>query len=85
MKKNIKTVNTPAIKTPLERFSEVSKNAVNIFLATIENLKNTNQAIEAERQKNDEIITKIQTTNNSLDELKNSNEKIIANFEGLLK
>lgn len=71
--------------TPLERFTEASNNAINLVITTIENLRNTNNAIKEEQQKNDEEILKIQATNNSLNELKNSNEKIIANFEGLLK
>jgi hypothetical protein len=85
MKKNVKTANAATNKTPLEKFTEASNKAVNVFMATIESLRSTNNAITEERKKNDEMIVKIQTTNTSLDELKNSNEKIIANFEGLLK
>ena len=72
-------------KTTLQVLTEKSKNAVNLVLTTIENLKNTNKAIDEERQKNDATIAAIQDTNSSLDELKGSNEKIISNFEKLLK
>ena len=72
-------------KTPLEVLSEQSKNAINLVLTTIANLRDTNNTIEAERQKNDEMIISIQNTNNSLDELKAGNEKIISNFEKLLQ
>jgi hypothetical protein len=72
-------------KTPLEVLSEQSKNAINLVLTTIANLRDTNKTIETERQKNDEMIISIQNTNNSLDELKAGNEKIISNFEKLLQ
>ena len=72
-------------KTTLQVLTEKSKNAVSLVLKTIENLKNTNKAIDDERQKNDAIIVAIQNTNSSLDELKVGNEKIITNFEKLLQ
>lgn len=72
-------------KTNLQKFTEKSKNAVSLFLTTIEGLKNTNKAIDEERQKNDAMIAAIQITNSSLDELKVGNEKIINNFEKLLQ
>ena len=72
-------------KTTLQVLTEKSKNAVNLVLTTIEDLKSTNSAIDEERQKNDEMIAFIQNTNSSLDELKGSNKKIISNFEKLLQ
>lgn len=72
-------------KTTLQKLTEKSKNAVSLVLTTIEGLKNTNKAIDDERQKNDAMIAAIQSTNSSLDELKVGNEKIINNFEKLLQ
>ena len=72
-------------KTQLEILSEKSHNAINLVLSTIENLKDTNEAINAEQRKNDEAIASIQASNNSLNELKVNNEKIIGNFEKLLQ
>ena len=72
-------------KTTLQKLTEKSKNAVSLVLTTIEGLKNTNKAIDDERQKNDAMISVIQNTNLSLDELKVGNEKIINNFEKLLQ
>ena len=72
-------------KTVLEMLGEKSHNAINVVLTTIENLKDTNKAIDDEKQKNDAIISDVQNTNNALSELKSSNEKIINNFENLLK
>ena len=72
-------------RTQLEILSERSHNAINLVLNTIENLKDTNNAINEEQRKNDEIIVNIQATNNSLSELKANNEKIIGNFEKLLQ
>ena len=72
-------------KTTLQKLTEKSKNAVSLVLTTIEGLKNTSKAIDDERQKNDAMISVIQNTNLSLDELKVGNEKIINNFEKLLQ
>lgn len=72
-------------KTRLEILSEKSQNAINLVLSTIKGLKDTNEAIDEEKQKNEELIVNIQTTNNSLSDLKSKNEKIIGNFEALLQ
>ena len=72
-------------KTALELLSEKSHNAINVVLTTIEALRDTNKAIDDEKNKNDELIVSIQITNNSLVELKSGNEKIISNFEKLLQ
>ena len=73
------------IKTPLELLTEKSQNAINLVLSTIENLKDTNKAIDVEYQNNNDTIAQIQQTNNSLSDLKSGNEKIISNFEKLLQ
>lgn len=72
-------------KTTLQVLTEKSKNAISLVLTTIEGLKNTNKAIDEERQKNNDMIGALQNTNRSLDELQVSNEKIIGNFEKLLQ
>lgn len=72
-------------RTQLEILSEKSHNAINLVLNTIENLKDTNDAINEEQRKNNEAIASIQANNNSLNELKANNEKIIGNFEKLLQ
>ena len=72
-------------KTQLEILSQKSSNAINLVLATIKGLKDTNDAIDAEKQKNEETIASIQMTNSSLNDLKSQNTKIIGNFEALLK
>ena len=72
-------------KTPLEMLSEKSNNAINLVLQTIKSLRDTNDAIDAERHKNEEAIVSIQATNNSLSDLKSQNEKIIGNFEALIQ
>ena len=71
-------------KTTLEILSEKSHNAIHLVMETIKSLKDTNVAIEEEKQKNDEVIANCQTMNNSLNDLKSKNEKIIGNFEALL-
>ena len=72
-------------KTQLEILNEKSQNAINLVLATIKGLKDTNEAIDKEKQSNEETIAYIQQTNNSLSDLKSKNEKIIGNFEALLQ
>ena len=70
--------------TPLEVLQQRSANAVSLIRTTIDQLKETNNAIAAERASNDAMIAALSATNVSLDGLKGENEKIIANFEGLL-
>ena len=72
-------------KTQLELLNEKSQNAINLVVATIEQLRGTNQSIDTEYQKNSAAIASIEDTNRSLNELKENNERIIANFENLLK
>ena len=70
--------------TPLEVLQQRSANAVSLIRTTIDQLKETNNAITVERANNDAMIAALSATNASLDGLKGDNEKIIANFEGLL-
>ena len=70
--------------TPLEVLQQRSTNAVSLIRTTIGQLKETNNAIAVERANNDAMIAALSATNASLDGLKGDNEKIIANFEGLL-
>ena len=72
-------------KTPLEILSEKSSNAINLVMSTIKDLKETDVAIDDEVRKNEETIAAITATNASLGDLKSQNEKIISNFEALLK
>lgn len=74
---------TPVL-TPLEVLKQRSVNAVSLIRTTIEQLKETNNAIAAERASNEAMIAALTETNASLDGLKGENDKIIANFEGLL-
>lgn len=70
--------------TPLEVLQQRSANAVSLIRTTIDQLKETNNAIAAERASNEAMIAALTETNVSLDGLKGENDKIIANFEGLL-
>lgn len=72
-------------KTPLEILSEKSNNAISLVMSTIKDLKDTDVAIDDEVRKNEEAIAAITATNASLGDLKSQNEKIISNFEALLK
>lgn len=71
-------------KTQLETLQTRSASAVSIIHSTIDQLKATNEAIDAEHAANDSRITALNTTNSSLETLKADNAKIIANFENLL-
>ena len=79
MKKN-KTVN----KSVLDTLSERSNNAISLITNTINELKDANKAIDVEHDANVSRIEELRATNNALDNLKNSNNKIITNFETLL-
>ena len=70
--------------TALERLQQKSNSAVNVIRSTIESLKAANAEIDDEHASNMVKITDLQTTNESLDSLKKSNEKVISNFEALL-
>ena len=77
MKKTVKP-------TVLEQLQQKSINAVNVIRCTIENLKAANAEIDGEHANNVAKITDLQTANDSLDNLKKNNEKVISNFEALL-
>lgn len=71
-------------KTQLETLQARSANAVSLIRTTIDQLKATNEAIDAEHTANDSRIAALNTTNSSLETLKADNAKVIANFESLL-
>lgn len=77
-KKNVPTI------TPLESLQNRSASAVSLIRSTVEQLRATNEAIDAEHANNDSAIAQLTETNSSLDTLKADNIKIIANFENLL-
>ena len=70
--------------TRLEALQNQSASAVSLIRATIDQLKATNEAIDAEHASNDSKIVALSATNTSLDALKHDNEKVITNFENLL-
>lgn len=70
--------------TRLEALQNQSASAVSLIRSTIDQLKATNEAIDAEHANNDSKIVALSATNTSLDTLKHDNEKVIANFENLL-
>lgn len=72
-------------QTALEILQAQANGAINFIVSSIENLKTINNSIAKEQSKNDTEITKLQQTNCSLSELKNSNDKVISNFEKLLQ
>ena len=70
--------------TRLEALQNQSASAVSLIRSTIDQLKATNEAIDAEHASNDSKIVALSATNTSLDTLKRDNEKVIAKFENLL-
>lgn len=71
-------------KTPLEVLQEKSANAVGIIRSTIEQLQSANDEVAVETERNNMKIKELETTNKALNELANSNSKIVKNFEALL-
>ena len=70
--------------TKVEKLTKASQNAISSVRKMIQTLKDTNEKVLEERAANDSRIARIQLDNQSLDNLKNDNEKIISNFEALL-
>lgn len=71
-------------KTKVEQLTKASQNAISSVRKMIQSLKDTNEMVIKEKVANDNKIAKIQLDNQSLDNLKSDNEKIISNFEALL-
>lgn len=72
-------------KSALEVLQERSGNAVKMITDTIDELKNTNEAINDERAAIAERIAALNAEDNTLTDLSNKNAKIVSNFESLLK
>jgi flagellar biosynthesis/type III secretory pathway M-ring protein FliF/YscJ len=72
-------------QTTLELLHSKADGVINFIVSSIENLKEINKSIVDEQEKNSVEILKLQSTNNSLSDLKNSNDKVINNFEKLLQ
>lgn len=69
----------------VESLQRMSRGAINTVVNLINQLKSINESIDNEKATNVEKIKSIEADQISLDNLKASNEKIIGNFEGLLK
>lgn len=69
----------------VESLQRMSGGAINTVVNLINRLKSINESIDDEKATNVEKIKSIEADQISLDNLKASNEKIIGNFEGLLK
>ena len=70
--------------TNVEKLTKTSQSAISSVRKMIQTLKDTNEKVLEVRAANDNRIARIQLDNQSLDNLKNDNEKIISNFEALL-
>ena len=70
-------------QTPLEALQTRSATAVSTIRATVDSLRTTNVDIDTEHASNDAAIVALNATNDALDALKASNEKVIANFENI--
>lgn len=69
----------------LKKLQTRSADAIATVMNLIEDLKAANQIIDSEKSVNDTRIETIKNTQQELNSLRASNEKIISNFEGLLK
>ena len=70
-------------QTPLETLQTRSATAVSTIRATVDSLRTTTVDIDTEHASNDAAIVALNATNDALDALKASNEKVIANFENI--
>lgn len=76
---------TPEAKSTLEVLQERSGNAVKLITDTIDELRNTNEAIDQEKAVISERIAALKAEDNTLTDLSKKNAKIVSNFEALLK
>lgn len=76
---------TLEVKSTLEVLQERSGNAVKLITDTIDELKNTNEAIDKEKAAISERIAALKAEDNTLTDLSKKNAKIVSNFEALLK
>lgn len=76
---------TSEVKSTLEVLQERSGNAVKLITDTIDELKNTNEAIDKEKAAISERIAALKAEDNTLSDLSKKNTKIVSNFEALLK
>lgn len=79
---NKKNKNT---KSTVELFQEQSDFALNTFMKLIESLKDTNTAIATQKKTNEDAIKAIEAEQTALDDISAKNNKVICNFEALLK
>lgn len=80
-----KKVSKEAPKSTLEVLNERSGNAVKVITDTINDLRSTNEAIEAEKTDIAAKITVLETESKDLTILSAQNARIVSNFEKLLK
>ncbi len=69
----------------LESLKNKSANALSIFTKTVEDLKNINESIKMEIQKNTDQINVLEAENHEYDNQRNSNVNIINKIENILK
>ena len=68
----------------VEFLTNASNSAVNIVRNLLESLQKVNEEITTEQSINAEKIAQIQADNETLDKLRESNDKVISNFTALL-
>lgn len=72
-------------ETTLESLQRLSGGAIQTVVNLISQLGDIDSQIDDEKKANEIKIQEIMNQQQSLDELKAKNEKIVSNFEGLLK
>jgi hypothetical protein len=72
-------------KSTVELLQEQSDFALNTFMQLINSLKDTNTAIDTQKKANAEAIKAIEAEQVALDGIAGKNNKVIDNFEALLK
>lgn len=68
----------------VEFLTNASNSAVDIVRSVLESLQKVNEEITTEQSINAEKIAQIQADNETLDKLRESNDKVISNFTALL-
>lgn len=66
------------------RIAEKSSKALSAFMTIVEDLKKTNTEADSLKAANDAVIAAKQQENETIDNVKSQNEKIIKNIENML-
>lgn len=75
----------PEVKTvdPIEKLQNESESAISIFKDTVDRLSSANLGVEAEEERENEVVRQAKARLSQLSEIKSQNEKFIGKINDL--